>query len=359
MDRTHMRELARRSLLPAASLLSLSRSGPVAAQVHFQQHWQAFQRRFVQPDGRVVDTGNRNISHSEGQGYGLLGALRANDQASFDSILSWTTTNLRRSTDALLAWRWQPDSSPHVTDLNNASDGDIFIAWALLLAADQWQNASYRRQGQAIGRDLLRRCVVNVGQRWVLLPGAYGFTSPQRVVINLSYYAFAAIRALSRHVPDPVWMRLEQDGIALIRDSQFGMWRLPPDWLELPRDGGRPRMAQGWPMRFSFDAVRIPLNLCWAGLAGEPAVAAAHAFWSSRDGRNMPAWVDLMTHVVPNYPAPPGMVAVARLSASAIAGQGDISRMPTVNSAQDYYAAALVLQARIAWHDLSLSTPAR
>ncbi|UPY37051.1 glycosyl hydrolase family 8 [Sediminicoccus sp. KRV36] len=336
----------------------MAQPAPGNAQAPFQQDWVAFQRRFVTPEGRITDNGNRNISHSEGQGYGLLGALRANDQPSFDLILGWTMANLRRSTDALFAWRWDPSTSPNVTDLNNASDGDIFIAWALLLAAEQWRNPTYLRLGQAIGRDLLRRCVVNVGSRWVLLPGAYGFQSPQRIVINLSYYAFAALRAISRHVPDPAWPRLETDGLALIRDSRFGMYGLPPDWLELPRDGGRPVMARGWPMRFSFDAVRIPLNLCWAGHTGEPAVAAALSFWLSEERRSMPAWIDLMTNVVPGYPAPPGMVAVARLAAAAQAGQGTISRMPSVGSAQDYYAAALVLQARIAWQDLSLSTPA-
>jgi len=325
--------------------LATHASAQVAAQ---QQDWIAFQRRFMAPEGRIVDSGNRNISHSEGQGYGLLAALRANDRVSFDMILTWTMANLRRGTDALFAWRWDPSSSPNVTDLNNASDGDIFIAWALLLAAEQWRDPNYRRQAQAIGRDLLRRCIVNVGQRWVLLPGAYGFQSPQRVVINLSYYAFAALRMISLHVPDPAWARLETDGLALIRDSRFGMYQLPPDWLELPRDGGRPLMARGWPMRFSFDAVRIPLNLCWAGLAGEPAVGSAIAFWFSQNRRAMPAWIDLMNNATPDYPAPPGMVAVARLAAAAQAGQGDFSRMPSVNSAQDYYAAALTLQARIA-----------
>ena len=125
-----MRALARRSLLPGAALLALSKAGPATAQAPFAADWVAFQRRFVAPEGRIVDSGNRNISHSEGQGYGLLGALRANDQMSFDLILNWTLANLRRSTDALFAWRWDPSSSPNVTDLNNASDGDIFIAWA-------------------------------------------------------------------------------------------------------------------------------------------------------------------------------------------------------------------------------------
>jgi len=323
------------------------------------EEWHSFEQRFVLPEGRVVDNGNRNVSHSEGQGYGLLGALRAGDQPTFDRILTWTMNHLKRPTDNLFAWRWQPETTPRVTDLNNASDGDIYIAWALLEAARHWTSPVYRRLGQAIGRDLLRRCVIQVGPRWVLLPGAYGFQTNHRVVVNLSYYAFGALRVIAEHLPDPAWARLEQDGLALIRDSRFGMYQLPSDWLELPRDGGRGVMAEGWPKRFSFDAIRIPLNLCWAGLAAQPAVGAALSFWSSANPRAMPAWIDLMTGVMPPYPAPPGIVAIARLAEAAQAGRGDARRLPRVANAPDYYSAALVLQAHMAWEDLSLNMPAR
>src|SRR4051794_27013126 len=37
-----------------------------------QREWLAFRRAFVAADGRVVDSGNGGISHSEGQGVGLL-----------------------------------------------------------------------------------------------------------------------------------------------------------------------------------------------------------------------------------------------------------------------------------------------
>ena len=346
----------RRRVIPSL-LAGLAVGGQTVAPLRRREDWAAFERRFVLPEGRVVDNGNRNVSHSEGQGYGLLGALRADDQATFDRILTWSMNHLKRPTDALFAWRWQPDTSPNVTDLNNATDGDIHIAWALLEAGRTWNNPLYRRMGQAIARDLLRRCVVQVGARWVLLPGAYGFQSATRVVVNLSYYAFAALRVIAQHVPDPAWLRVERDGLELIRDSRFGMFQLPPDWLELPRDGGRGVMAEGWPKRFSFDAIRIPLNLVWAGLANESAVSAAIRFWSTPTQRGMPPWIDLMTHVTPAYAAPPGLVAIARLAEAAQAGGGDVGRMPRVSAATDYYNAALAMKARIAWDDLSLDMP--
>jgi endoglucanase len=121
----------RRRVIPSL-LAGFAVGGIGQAPPRRQEDWQAFERRFVLAEGRVVDNGNRNVSHSEGQGYGLLGALRADDQATFDRILTWTMNHLTRPADALFAWRWQPETIPNVTDLNNATVGDVHIAWALL-----------------------------------------------------------------------------------------------------------------------------------------------------------------------------------------------------------------------------------
>ena len=43
----------------------------------FLGEWRAYLAKFVTPDGRVVDNANGGVSHSEGQGYGLLFALGA------------------------------------------------------------------------------------------------------------------------------------------------------------------------------------------------------------------------------------------------------------------------------------------
>ena len=42
--------------------------------------WRAYKARFVTAQGRVVDTANGLVSHSEGQGYGMLLAVAADDR---------------------------------------------------------------------------------------------------------------------------------------------------------------------------------------------------------------------------------------------------------------------------------------
>ena len=109
--------------------------------------WRAYKAKFVTDGGRVVDTANAMVSHTEGQGYGLLLAVAANDRPTFERIWGWTRANLAVRNDELLAWRWEPDHRPAVADLNDAADGDILIAWALAEAADAWSEDAYRVAG--------------------------------------------------------------------------------------------------------------------------------------------------------------------------------------------------------------------
>ena len=95
----------------------------------YQSEWQAFVTRFIPAEGRVSDTGNKEISHSEGQGYGMVMATAFDDRAAFDRLWQWSKTNLQVRGDHLFAWKWEPGPAK-ATDTNSASDGDILIAWA-------------------------------------------------------------------------------------------------------------------------------------------------------------------------------------------------------------------------------------
>jgi endo-1,4-beta-D-glucanase Y len=308
--------------------------------------WRAFRNRYLTTTGRIIDTANNGISHSEGQGYGMFFAVQFNDRLNFERLWGWTQHHLSRRQDGLFAWRYDPSSSFPVSDTNNAVDGDIYIAWALALAAERWGVPDYRAAATRIAEDILRCCVTEVGGQIVLLPGTGGFRSAEGTVVNPSYYAFPALRALSRLVADRRWSRLERNGLEMIRDASMGRWRLPPDWLLLPQSGGISVAAPGWPARFSWDAVRVPLNLAWLQVDHET-IAAARRFWGDPAHRyHPPAWVDLRTGEIPPYAGHAGVRAVQALLGS---WQGERPRvLQRVEEAPDYFGAALVLQARIA-----------
>ncbi len=308
-----------------------------------------WKKRFLMPDGRVVDTANGGISHSEGQSYGLLLSEAFNDKDSFGTILEWTRLHLRRPYDQLFAWRYQPGQPNPVSDLNNATDGDIIIAWALLRAGKAWNVPQYTKMGKDLASTILRLCVVTQNDRLVLLPAEQGFTHPTHTVFNLSYYVFAAFRVMAEAVPDPRWQQLEYDGRQLIAASQFGPWKLPADWESLDANAAE-RPADGWPARFSWDAVRVPLHTVWAGITNDPGPAwNATRFWSAQHPVALPAWTDLLDPAMAPYSGHNGIRAVAMLSAAAILHKGSRNDLPSVATAPDYYAGSLVMLARLAW----------
>jgi endoglucanase len=330
----------------APSVLAVSRLSADEAKAD----WAAFRRRFVQPDGRVVDTGNGGMSHTEGQGWGMLFAEHFDDLPTFDRILGWTSRALRRPHDALHAWRYRPGDARPVSDTNNATDGDLCIAWALARAARRWGAADHGDVATVIARDVLRLLTARVGGVLVLLPGAAGFVRATVTVVNPSYYVFPAFDLLALLVPSADWASLQQHGRRLIERGRFGYWMLPPDWLQLSHAGNQLAPARPWPALCSFDAIRVPLYLIWAGL-DDPVIGAFAAFYAPRGGAPPPAWVNLETAAEAPYPAPPGMLAVARIAAAVTAPSDAPIDLPTVADAPDYYSAALSLLARIAWQE--------
>jgi len=221
----------------------------------------------VTSEGRVVDNANGDISHSEGQGYVMLIAERLEDRPTFEAVWQWTRSNLLVRGDGLAAWRWTPQA-PHVSDHNNATDGDILMAWALAEAADRWDVLEYRQSAQRIIDAIATNLVVPSRFGPILLPGLTGFAGkdqPDAPVVNLSYWIFPAFKRL-RGLSDRIdWDGLVAAGRTLIGLSRFGPSRLPTDWISLA--GAQPEPAHAFAAVFGYDAVRIPFYLAW----GEPA----------------------------------------------------------------------------------------
>lgn len=307
--------------------------------------WEDFQRRFVR-DGRVIDTGNGDISHSEGQGYGMLMAVAADDRAAFDALWQWTARVLQRE-DGLLRWRYArcpaADASC-VSDNNNASDGDLLVTWALLRAYETWGEIAYRAGAERILDAVAEQLVVVQAGYTLLLPGAVGFRHDGAVTLNLSYWVFPALQAFRQQRPDGPWQALIDSGVRLIDAARFGDARLPPDWLELDADGLRP--SPRFPARYSFDAVRIPLYMAWARMTPADDWRAFEQFWQREP---VPAWVDLEDGSVAEYAWSDGMASIARLLRSSPEGlHSEPDLIPSGADAKDYYSETLLLLSHLA-----------
>jgi endoglucanase len=306
--------------------------------------WQAYESRFITEDGRVVDrdTVATGITHSEGQGYGMLLAEAAGDRQRFAQLWDWTRDHLRRP-DGLFSWSFGacPDGKGGcVTDTNNASDGDILIAWALLRAGKDWNRPDYRDASRAIAEVLADRQIKRLGGFYLLLPGSQGFTSGDAVVVNLSYWIFPALRDFGAAFQQPAWQALTDSGYELLRQARFGKWGLPPDWLQV--GGGDLKPAPGFPPRYGFNAVRVPLHLAWVGRAPLDLQEPFRNFWRAPHPQGVPAWADLTSDAVAPYAWSAGVQAIGVMAG------GDGGPMPNPAADDGYFSWSLALLAQIA-----------
>jgi len=273
--------------------------------------WPAFKAAFVQPDGRIIDTGNGGISHSEGQGYALVLAEAAGDRAAFDLIHGWTEKVLARRDLALFSWRYDPRQAVPVSDPNNATDGDILIAWALMRGGARWRDRALLARAAQI-RDAIRQNLVRAAfGRTLLLPGLAGFDPPGRVTVNLSYYIWPALDLFAQTDHAPEWKALIADGEAMVKLARFGPLGLPTDWTDVT---GKTAFAPaiGHDPRFGFDAVRIPLYLMLGDRT--PLIGDIGKFWKSYMDRGLPipAWADVVTGEIAPYALSSGGLAVVK-----------------------------------------------
>ena len=296
--------------------------------------WTEWRAHFVAPEGRVVDTGNGDISHSEGQSYGMLLALQANDRETFARIADWTEANLARSDMALHGWRWEPQSRS-VTDTNNATDGDIVIAWALSLAGTRWNEPRWSARAAEIRGAIRRYCVINRFERQLLLPGVVGFVTGQQVTLNPSYFVWPALDQFAQVDGQAVWGDVIHDAEDILRLSRFGAHNLPSDWVMMT---GKRALAPApdKPPRFGYDAIRVAL---WGAQGNRSALTQPIASWwrsCLAQHRPIPAWVNVVTGEEANYAVSNGGAAiVGRLLGTA---------SPTQLS-DDYFAASQQLLA--------------
>lgn len=145
--------------------LYLRLSNPMKIQKNIYSQWA---NQFIVENAntafiKTAEKGSDDIVLSEGQGYGMLIATKAAkhhlaSQKDFDKLYRYYLDNRIDGTE-LMSWRQSVTNGTTVkTDNNNATDGDLYIAYALLEASNIWNNKSeeYQEQAKAILADILR-----------------------------------------------------------------------------------------------------------------------------------------------------------------------------------------------------------
>lgn len=308
-----------------------------------QEAWRAWKTLCLLPEGRIVDQFQDAASHSEGQGYGLTLAALFGDHEAAEAIINWTEYQLNQRGDGLLSWRWRPETTPHVQDPNNASDGDLFYAWGLALMGNREGRLELIERAARTVDALLAHCVAehpDGSGRQVLLPGAVGFQYEDALVLNPSYYMPRAMRDLSRITGRNTLAKLADDGEALI--DELARDSLVPDWISLTAEG--PAVApDNMSQRSGYEAIRVPLFALWSDRAQAPAVTAYSRALAAAGAQPGAITVfDPATGEVLEHSSHPGYAALAALATCATSNRVG-SLMPAFSDKQPYYPATLHL----------------
>jgi endoglucanase len=229
-----------------------------------------------------------------------------------------------------------------VTDRNNATDGDILIAYALGRGGILWKEDRYVKAAEKLASAIGKNVVALDGDMPFLLPGAKGFGAgdrPDGPVVNLSYWVFEAFPVLASLAPEHDWSAVWRRGLVLLQQATSGKTKLPADWLSI-RARAQPRTADGLPPEFGYNSLRIPLYLLRAGMSDTAWLRVVNERWKA--GSEGVAVVNVLTGEVRETLTDQGYVAMAAALSCAIDGTPIPDALKTFEP-QLYYPATLYL----------------
>ena len=173
----------------------------------------------------IADTGNGDV-RSEGMSYGMMLAVQLDRKAEFDRLWKWAVTHMRHADGprrGYFAWQCRFDGT--ILDPGSASDGEEWLAMALLFAAHRWGSGqgiyNYAAEAQALLREMLHKpgsaevtAIFNRQQRQVVFapnPDAGRFTDP-------SYHLPAFYELWARWAENPSDRRIWASAADISRD---------------------------------------------------------------------------------------------------------------------------------------------
>ena len=235
----------------------------------FGDAWSEYKARFIQKDGRVIDRMNRAVTHTEAIGYTLFFAQHFDDDATFALVYRWYKNNIEKNDLALPGWKWgECDKNQwKMCDYNSASDGNLWIAYALSLMGEKHSNKAYLQESRALLKAIKAHQTIQIGGYSYLLPAERGFTDTEYAVINPSYLLFEIFAYFAEKDDCRFWTNLRNGAVRLLQDARFSPLALNPDWVHVEKKSGAFSLAKN--NTFGYDAIRIPLNILRSDLDKE------------------------------------------------------------------------------------------
>ena len=213
---------------------------------------------------------NPSETVSEGIGYGMLLSVYAADKTLFDGLWLYYKDNV--NTNGVMNWKINGCSG--VNGANGATDAELDVAFALIVADYQWASAgtiNYKNEAKALITAIKTHEIE--ANTFVLKPGDQ-FGGSQ--ITNPSYFAPAYFRAFGNYTNDNTfWNAVASKCYTIINNNlsqNNAVGGLVSDWCQA--SGAYSPQASGYNKEgktYSYDAARTPWRIAvdyvWNGNA--------------------------------------------------------------------------------------------
>jgi endo-1,4-beta-D-glucanase Y len=212
------------------------------------------------PGQRVQRPENGNDTVSEGIGYGMLAAVYMDDQTTFDLLLQYQQAHL--DSKGLMNWHITSSGSTASDGSYSASDGDEDIAFAMLMASDQWP-ASPTYDYLAMGRQMIESMRMYSLFSDGTLQNGDNFNTAD--TLNIDYFSPAYYKLFQKAIPDGgIFQFTVSSGYKHLM-TQAGSQGLVPDSSNLEDS----TTCSTCKATYGYDACRTPwriaMDYCWNG----------------------------------------------------------------------------------------------
>lgn len=200
---------------------------------------------------------------SEGTGYGMIITAYYGEKEYFDGLLAFYKRKRTANARYLMAWDVTCEG---INDPNCATDGDLDVAYALLLAYNQW-GGKYLDEAKSILSKFVSDFIVPCGDSlYVLRPGAgWGGCG----LTDMSYYTPGYFRLFAAIHGNEIWNELAGDAYRILHAAAHPVTGLVPDWQSADGIPGGSDPNSTWTNYYRYDASRVPwrigLDYLWNG----------------------------------------------------------------------------------------------
>ncbi|MEJ2629000.1 MAG: glycosyl hydrolase family 8, partial [bacterium] len=201
-----------------------------------------------------VGTEDLNRTISESIGYGMLLTAYHGEKEYFDGLFEFYKTKRTDYAYGLMGWEVSCDG---IIDPGSATDGDLDVTFALIIAYKQW-GGNYLEEAKNILSILKEYYFVKCGRGYYTMKpgGRFGGCN----LTDLSYYSPGYFRVFEEVTGDSFWGTVAEHSYVILENGADEETGLVPDWMTfdgIPGGAGRTDYyrydASRTPWRFSLD----------------------------------------------------------------------------------------------------------